>query len=137
MVHDPPGKSLPRNHRFHKAMAQSRVAARSLTPATSRERELDKFSAACSVSECALLPAHHLFFHLFEGGKVAAAPLSPLLRNMGCSQSNFVLFFFVTTTKHQIVSSRISRSTSLFRHRETWSSRNVETYFLILSVIKK
>lgn len=137
MVHDPLGKSLPRNHRFHKAMAQSRVAARSLTPATSRERELDKFSAACSVSECALLPAHHLFSHLFEGGKVAAAPLSPLLRNMGCSQSNFVLFFFVTTTKHQVVSSRISCRGRRLCFVIDWSSRNVETYFLILSVIKK
>lgn len=110
MVHGPPGKSLPRNHRFHKAMAQSRVAARSLTPATSRERELDKFSAACSVSECAGTPppCPPPFFPSFRGWKSCSCSTLPSPTKYGCSQSNFVLFFFVTTTKHQVVSSRIS-----------------------------
>lgn len=110
IVHGPSGKSLPRNHRFHKAMGVGGAVACCCTQLDSRHTESSiNFPLPVPYPSTGTPAFFQLCFHLFEGGKVAAAPfvsLFSLLRNMVVWKVILFLFFHDNETPSRFTRSR-------------------------------
>lgn len=112
IVHGPSGKSLPRNHRFHKAMGVGGAVACCCTQLDSRHTESSINFPLPVPYPSTGTPAYHLFPTLlpsFRGWKSRSCSLRFALLSptkYGCLKSNFVSFFHDNETPSRFTRSR-------------------------------